>query len=255
MKLRVAIVCVGCLAVALGALADTLTLKNGQVLEGYFVGGNANGVTFVGQDGSSRTYALSEVASMSYGPVRAPAPQMPAPPAPPVRIQVPAGTVILVTMTDTLDSSSAYTGQRFTGTLAANLAAEGSVVARKGTVVYGEVVDCSSAHRMFGKSQMKIQLTQIVLGGNAIPILTNVFDTEGKSSGRRSAIRLLGGAGLGAAIGAIAGNAGMGAAIGAVSGGVLSVVQKGDQVQILSEAQLEFRLQQPVTLPALPAVQ
>jgi hypothetical protein len=60
MKLRVVIVCVGCLAVALGALADTLTLKNGQVLEGYFVGGNANGVTFVGQDGSSRTYALSE---------------------------------------------------------------------------------------------------------------------------------------------------------------------------------------------------
>jgi len=66
MKLRVAIVCVVCLvclAVAPSAPADTLTLKNGQVLEGYFAGGNANGVTFVGQDGSSKTYALSEVAS------------------------------------------------------------------------------------------------------------------------------------------------------------------------------------------------
>ncbi len=248
-------VCVLCLGLAQGAAADTLSLKNGQVLEGYFVGGNANGVTFVGQDGSSKTYPLSEVASMSYGPVQAPAPQMPAPPAPPIRIQVPAGTVILVTMTDTLDTSTSYTGQRFTGTLAANLAAEGSLVARRGTVVYGEVVDCSSAHRLFGKSQLKIQLTQIVLGGNAIPILTNVFDSDGKSSGKRSAIRLLGGAGLGAAIGAIAGNAGMGAAIGAVSGGVLSVVQKGDQVQIPSEAQLEFRLQQPVTLPVLPNAQ
>jgi hypothetical protein len=39
------------LGLAVNAVADTLTLKNGQVLEGYFVGGNANGVTFVGQDG------------------------------------------------------------------------------------------------------------------------------------------------------------------------------------------------------------
>jgi hypothetical protein len=29
----------------------------------------------------------------------------------------------------------------------------------------------------------------------------------------------------------------------------MSVVQKGDQVQIPAEAQLEFHLQQPVTLP------
>jgi hypothetical protein len=89
-----------------------------------------------------------------------------------------------------------------------------------------------------------------VIGGNAIPIMTDVFDSQkGKSSGKRSAFRLLGGAGLGAAIGAIAGNAGMGAAIGAVAGGVGSVVQKGDQVQIPSEAQLEFHLTQPVMLP------
>jgi hypothetical protein len=84
-----------------------------------------------------------------------------------------------------------------------------------------------------------------------IPIITDVFDSEGKSSGKRSAKRLLGGAGLGAAIGAIAGNAGMGAAIGAVAGGVGTVVQKGDQVQIPSEAQLSFTLQQPVMLPAV----
>ncbi len=77
--------CALCLGMALGASADTLTLKNGQVLEGYFVGGNANGVTFVGQDGTSKTYPLSEVASMSYGPVQSPSPQMPAPPAPPVK--------------------------------------------------------------------------------------------------------------------------------------------------------------------------
>jgi hypothetical protein len=90
----------------------------------------------------------------------------------------------------------------------------------------------------------------LVIGGNPYPIVTDTFDTEGKSSSHRSAFRLFGGAGLGAAIGAIAGNAGMGAAIGA--GGVGSVVQKGKPIQIPAETQLQFTLQRPVTLPALP---
>jgi len=249
MRRQISTFCLAFLLCGSLAMGDTLRLKNGQVLEGYFVGGSATGVQFVGTDGQSKTYPLSEVASMSYGPVQAPAPL---PPPAPVKVQVPAGTVLLVTMTDTLDSSTCYTGQRFTGTLAANLAAEGSVVAKKGTVVYGEVADCSSAHRMFGKSQLKIQLTQIIQQGNAVPIITNVFDTDGKSSTARTAKRTLGGAGLGAIFGAIGGNAGMGAAIGAAAGGVLSVVQRGDQVQIPSEAQVDFRLQAPVTLTAVP---
>jgi len=239
-----------CLALAMPLSADTLKLKNGEVLEGYFVGGNANGVTFIDTTGASKTYALSEIASMSYGPVQAVAPAA-QPPAPPQKIEVPVGTLLMVTMSDTLDTSSAFVGERFTGTLAMDLAALGSVVARKGTVVYGDVVDTESAHRLRGRSELKIQLTQIVIQGNAIPIVTNVFDTEGKSSGRRTFRRLLGGAGLGAAFGAIGGNAGMGAAIGAASGAFLSVIQKGNQVQIPAEGQVQFRLQQPVSLPVV----
>ena len=120
-----------------------------------------------------------------------------------------------------------------------------------GTTVYGQVLEANSAGRASGRSQLKLQLTQIVLGGTAIPIVTDVFDSKGKSSTRRSFRRLFGGAGLGAAIGAIAGNAGMGAAIGAVAGGAMAVVQHGNQVQIPSEAQLEFYLQEPVTLPVV----
>ena len=135
-------------------------------------------------------------------------------------------------------------------TLSTNLAANGYVVAPSGTTVYGQVVEAKSAGRVSGASQLKLQLTQIIIGGNAIPIMTDVFDSQkGKSSTRRSLFRTLGGAGLGAAIGAIAGNAGVGAAIGGVAGGVGSVVQRGDQVEIPSEAQLEFRLTQPVMLP------
>lgn len=246
MKSRVLMLRVACIGLACMAFADTLHLKNGQVISGVIAGRSSAGVQFTGPDGRTETYPFPDIESMSFGPP--PAPPQPPPPAPD-RITVPAGTLLFVRTVDGLDSSSAYAGQLFTATLATNLAANGYVVANTGTTLYGRVVEANSAGRAAGKSQLQVELTQIVISGTAIPIITSVFDTEGKSSGRRSARRLFGGAGLGAAIGAIAGNAGMGAAIGAVSGAGLAVAQKGKQVQIPSETQLEFTLQQPVMLP------
>jgi len=89
-----------------------------------------------------------------------------------------------------------------------------------------------------------------VIGGTAYAILSSDCQVKGKSSGGRSAKRILGGTGLGAAIGAIAGNAGMGAAIGAVVGTTAAVAQKGQKISVPSETVLEFRLQQPASLPA-----
>jgi len=244
MKLRVLVFCIFSLVAALAAFADTLHLKNGQTVYGTFNGRTPQGIQFTGTDGRTLIYPYQEVENLNFGPIPAP-PQ----PAPSEQISVPPRTILFVRMADALDTSSAYTGQVFTATLATDLAAEGYVVARMGTTVYGQVLEANSARRGSGRSQLKLQLTQIVVGGIAIPIVTDVFDSKGKSSTRRSFRRLFGGAGLGAAIGAIAGNAGMGAAIGALAGGALSVVQKGDQVQIPAEAQLEFDLQQPVTLP------
>ena len=245
MKLRLLMFCALCAGLTHTASADTLHLTNGQVITGTFLGRSSSGVQFVGPDGTSQIYPPQEVESVSFGPVPAP-PQTPAP----QQVTAPAGTILLVRMVDGLDTKTAYTGQLFTATLSTNLAANGYVVAPSGTTVYGQVVEAKSAGRVSGASQLKLQLTQIIIGGNAIPIMTDVFDSQkGKSSTRRSLFRTLGGAGLGAAIGAIAGNAGVGAAIGGVAGGVGSVVQRGDQVEIPSEAQLEFRLTKPVMLP------
>ena len=244
MKLKALVLGISLLAVGLTALADTLHLKNGQTIYGTFNGRTPQGIQFTGTDGRTQIYPYQEVDNLNFGPIPAP-PQ----PGPSQRIVVPPGTILFVRMNDTVDTSSAYPGQVFTATLATDLAAEGYVVARMGTTVYGQVLEAKSAGRSWGDSQLKLQLTQIVIGGTAIPIVTDVFDSKGKSSTKRSFRRLFGGAGLGAAIGAIAGNAGMGAAIGAVAGGALSVVQKGNQVQIPAEAQLEFHLEQPVTLP------
>lgn len=162
---------------------------------------------------------------------------------------MPSGTFMLVRVSETLETSTAQPGQVFTGALATNLAAQDYVVARQGTTVYGQVVDASSARRLFGKSKITLQLTQIVINGTAIGITTDSYFSDGKSSGGRTARGTLGGAGLSAGIGALAGNAGEGAAIGALSGVFLFGMQRGNQVQIPAESRLDFTLQQAVTFP------
>ena len=165
-------------------------------------------------------------------------------------VTVPAGTSLLVRMIDTVDSSKNPAGSRFTASLETNLEVGGVVVAPAGTRVYGRLAESKEAGRMAGKSELQLELTEIVVNGTAYPVLSSDYQVKGKSSGGRSAKRILGGAGLGALIGGIAGNAGMGAAIGAAAGTTAAVVQKGEKVSVPSETLLEFRLQQPASLPA-----
>jgi len=165
-------------------------------------------------------------------------------------ITVPAGTTILVRMLDTVDSSKNPPGSRFTATLETNLVVGSTVVVPKGNTLYGRLSEAKQAGRATGSSELQLELTDIVVNGTAYPLLTSDYQVKGSSSGKRSAKRLVGGAGLGAAVGGIAGNAGKGAAIGATAGAVGSVAQKGKSVNVPTETLLEFRLQQPAYLPA-----
>lgn len=165
-------------------------------------------------------------------------------------VTVPAGTNIMVRMLDTIDSSKAQKGTRFTAVLETNLSLNGTNIVPAGNTVYGRLAVAEQAGRATGSSNLQLELTDIVVDGTAYPIYTGAFEVKGSSSGKRSAKRLLGGTGLGAIIGGIAGNAGMGAAIGATAGAVGSVAQKGQSIQVPSETLISFRLQQPASLPA-----
>jgi hypothetical protein len=168
------------------------------------------------------------------------------------RITVPAGTRILIRTIDSLDSSKQKTGYRFTASLETNLQAEDTVVAPRGSMVYGRLVDASSSGRMSGSSQLTLELTDIVINDTSYPLLTTDFEVKGKGEGKKTARKVIGGTGLGAIIGGIAGG-GTGAAIGALAGAAggtaLAASKKGEQLQIPSESLLEFRLEQPVSLP------
>jgi len=168
------------------------------------------------------------------------------------RITVPAGTRILIRTVDAIDSSKQKTGFRFTATLETNLQAEDMVIAPRGTTLYGRLAEASSAGRMSGSSELSLELTDIVINGTAYPLLTSTYEVKGKGEGGNTAKKVVGGAGLGALIGGIAGG-GKGAGIGAVAGAGLGIAvsasKKGQQLQIPSETLIEFRLQQPVSLP------
>jgi hypothetical protein len=168
------------------------------------------------------------------------------------KITVPAGTRILIRTVDPIDSSKQKTGYRFKASLETNLQVENTIVAPRGAVVYGRLAQASSAGRMSGSSQLTLELTDIVINGTSYPVMTSTFEIKGKGEGKKTAGKVLGGAGLGALIGGIAGG-GAGAAIGVVAGAAggtaLAASKKGEQLQIPSESLLEFRIEQPVSLP------
>jgi hypothetical protein len=168
------------------------------------------------------------------------------------RINIPAGTRLLIRTSDAIDSSKQKTGFKFTASLETNLQIDSTVVAPRGSTVYGRLANASSAGRMSGSSELTLELTDIVINGTAYPLVTSTYEIKGKGEGGNTAKKVVGGAGLGALIGGIAGGgkgAGIGAAAGAAGGTAIAASKKGQQLQIPSESLLEFRLAQPASLP------
>jgi hypothetical protein len=168
-------------------------------------------------------------------------------------ITVPAGTSILVRTVDSINSSQQQAGFRFKATLETNLMAGGRVVAPRGTTVFGRLAEAKSAGRFKGQSELGLELTDIIIKGTAYALLTSTYDVKGAGEGSKTTRKVFGGAGLGALIGGIAGGgkgAAIGAAIGGVTGTAMAGSKKGESVVVPSETLIEFRLQQPVQLPA-----
>ena len=170
----------------------------------------------------------------------------------PTKQTVPAGTRILIRMVDSVDSNQQKVGYRFTANLETNLQVDEVVVAPRGTKLYGRLAQAKSAGNVSGGAELTLELTDIVINGTAYPLLTSTYQVASQGQGGKTAKRVVGGTGLGALVGGLAGGgkgAAIGAGVGAAAGTTVSAATKGKQVSVPSESLLEFRLQQPVTLP------
>ena len=197
-----------------------------------------------------------EVASAPAPPVEAPAPEAPLPPPPPPppafrNITVPPDTTIPIRITQTLDSATTQQGELFTGTVATDIIIDGLVVIRQGTSVSGRVSAVQEAAHYKGSSLLTVELTSINRHGEKLPITTEPYSVQGKGRGANTAEKVGGGAAVGAILGGILGG-GKGAAIGAAAGGGVgagaNTVTRGQQVQIVSESLIRFKLTNTLAL-------
>ena len=175
-----------------------------------------------------------------------PPPPPPPPPAPVVHnITLPAGTAIPVRITQTLDSATTQTGDKFTGAVASDIVVDGMVVLPQGTPVTGHVDEAKDATHFKGSSALTISLNSISRKGERIQVATEPYTKQGEGRGKNTAEKVGGGAAVGAILGGIFGG-GKGAAIGAAAGGGVgagaNTITKGQQVQIPSESVVRFRL-------------
>lgn len=176
----------------------------------------------------------------------------PPPPQPVVRdVTIPAGTVVPVRITETLDSKTAQTNDAFHGALAADLGTQGVIALRRGAPVVGRIVEAREAAHFKGQSMLSLELTDIQRGGQKIAVTTDAYTKQGTARGKNTATKAGGGAAVGAIIGALAGG-GKGAAIGGLAGAAagtgVNAVTRGEQTVIQTETLINFQLQSPITV-------
>ena len=167
------------------------------------------------------------------------------------RITVPIDSPITVRMVDSIDSRYDQPGKRFHATLDQDLLVNGILVAPKGTDAYGRLIYASQAGHIQGRAELRLELTTLMINGQARAIATGEYHLAGESRSKQSGERIGGAAIGGAIIGGIIGGgqgAAAGAAIGAGAGTAVQLSTEGDHVKIPSETQLEFKLSAPFTI-------
>jgi len=261
-------------AVALGlffvgaARADTLELKDGRILKGKYLGGTQAVLRFE-LNGEVQTFSTTEIVALTFTGNPGHSAPTPAPAAAPAEtpamaptagvasslsggnVTIPAGQSLLVRMIDSVDSSKNHVGDVFHASLETDLNVSNSIVARKGTDVYGRLANAQEAGHVSGSAELQLELTRMVIDGKDYPIVSSDYSLRGKGRGSDTAKKVGGGAVAGAIIGAIAGGgrgAAIGAGVGSAAGAGVQVFTRGQQVKVPSETLLEFRLQQPVTV-------
>jgi hypothetical protein len=245
------------------AAADTLELRDGRVLKGRYLGGTQAVMRFE-VNGEVQTFNTTDIVALTftgYSGSSAPA-ASPSPAVAPSNsfagtatsggaVTIPAGQSLLVRMIDGVDSSKNHVGDVFHASLETDLTVGNTVVAKKGTDIYGRLAEAKEAGHFSGSSELQLELTRIVIDGHDYPVVSSDYTLQGKGRGSNTAKKVGGGAVAGAIIGAIAGGgkgAAIGAGVGSAAGAGVQVLTKGQQVKVPSETLLEFRLQQPATV-------
>jgi outer membrane lipoprotein SlyB len=120
----------------------------------------------------------------------------------------------------------------------------GDVIVPRGSDVELIASKVAQGGRFKGSDVLELKVSTIAVRGRVYPVVTSEAEAKTSGEGKKTAGKVVGGAGLGAIIGGIAGG-GKGAAIGAVAGGATgtAVAASGKpHLKVPPETRLEFEL-------------
>jgi hypothetical protein len=164
---------------------------------------------------------------------------------------IPSGTALHVRVDESIDTRRNRSGDGFTATLAEPVDVDGRVLVPAGTAFAGHVTNAKTSGRMKGRAQLGLALDSFQLNGREYRVETTSVDRVSTSHKKRNSWLIGGGAGVGAAIGALAGG-GKGALIGAGAGagaGTAGAALTGKKdVAITAETPLRFTLRAAVEI-------
>lgn len=182
-------------------------------------------------------------------------------------VMVPAGVTMNATLTTPLSTEFSTTGQSVSMLLGNDFYYSGKLIAPAGSTIYGTVIESSRAKRTGINGRLCIRFTQLYTPyGTQIPIsaVIKTDDSSGvlvggtkfdvtKEYAKDVAAGSAAGALSGLVFGALAGGdvgrgTALGTAVGAGSGLVKSVWDKGNEVEIPVNANIDIVLTQPVTV-------
>jgi hypothetical protein len=252
--------------VSLG-LADTITMKSGNVINGTYLGGTARQVR-VDVGDTIQTLDVTDISRIEFGGNTPPPPPPPVqarrennvmrpdptPPPAPTRsamngFTLPAGTNLVIRMIEGVDSENARVGQTFAASLDQPVMLNGDTVIPRGADVTVKLVDAKESGKLTGRAELALALQSIRVNQQMVDINTQTVTQESSSRGERTAKVAGGTAAVGAIIGAIAGGgkgAAIGAGAGAAAGAGSQVIMNGQRVRIPSETRLTFVLDNAV---------
>ena len=233
--------------------ADRVRLRSGQVVEGNFMSADVKRVRMLLADGSITEFPVAEVAAVEFTERKAAQPALAPPPDParePAAITVPMGTILAVRLTQAIDVDAAKAGTTFKALLDDPVMLGGKVVIPRNSSVTLEAVKVEQAGNFKGADKLTLKASSIGFGGRRYQIVTAYVEQKGAGENKATRRKVLGGAGLGAAVGAIAGG-GTGAAIGAAAGPATGAVVASpgtEHLTIPAETRLQFTLNAAVTV-------
>jgi hypothetical protein len=158
--------------------ADMIRMKNGQVIEGKYLGGTEYTVRFQTDDGIV-DYQVEQILTLTFLPItsplfqKTPTPQTTQTPQPEQQeLTIASNTRLSVRMLDSLNTGMSRKDDWFDATLKSDLVVNGVVVAPKGTMVRGQVL--KSERGKYG-SALVITLRQLLLKQQTVPITTTNY--------------------------------------------------------------------------------